>query len=102
MAGGADARNDTPLEIVTMEKEDSRHIETRNRLILSPEDEEFLASVDETEARKIFWKVDTRLVPMLAVLYLFSHLDRANIGKMIPLAHNSLCASNIMRRKCEN
>ena len=37
-------------------------------------------SVDKAEQKKIFHKVDWRLCPMLAILYLISHLDRANIG----------------------
>jgi hypothetical protein len=47
---------------------------------LTQEDAEFLYSIDPAEQKKIFHKVDWRLCPMLAVLYLISHLDRANIG----------------------
>ncbi|EOA84302.1 uncharacterized protein SETTUDRAFT_155576 [Exserohilum turcica Et28A] len=47
---------------------------------LSQDDAEFLYSIDKAEQRRIFHKVDWRLCPMLAVLYLISHLDRANIG----------------------
>lgn len=45
---------------------------------LSPEDREWLHSVDEKTARKIYHKVDLRLVPMLAILYLIAHLDRVS------------------------
>jgi len=48
---------------------------------LSPEDRAWLDSVDEKTRRKIYHKVDVRLVPMLAILYLIAHLDRANIGE---------------------
>lgn len=39
-------------------------------------------SIDVGRARKklTFLQVDIRLVPMLSILYLVSHLDRANIG----------------------
>ncbi|KAF9991874.1 hypothetical protein BGZ65_013003, partial [Modicella reniformis] len=32
------------------------------------------------EVRKLRWRIDKRLVPMLALLYLCSFLDRSNIG----------------------
>ncbi|KAI9241726.1 MAG: major facilitator superfamily domain-containing protein [Podila humilis] len=32
------------------------------------------------EIKRIRWKVDKRLIPMLALIYLCSYLDRANIG----------------------
>lgn len=45
---------------------------------LSDEDREWLASVDAKTQRRIYHKVDVRLVPMLAILYLIAHLDRAS------------------------
>jgi hypothetical protein len=33
------------------------------------------------EVRRLRWKIDRRLVPMLSLLYLCSFLDRVNIGK---------------------
>ncbi|PVH93054.1 MFS general substrate transporter [Periconia macrospinosa] len=36
--------------------------------------------LDETEARRILSKVDYRLVPFLALLYLVAFIDRSNIG----------------------
>jgi hypothetical protein len=56
------------------------HLHEAMRAGLSQEDAEFLYSIDKAEQKKIFHKVDWRLCPMLAVLYLISHLDRANIG----------------------
>ena len=47
---------------------------------LSDEDAEFYNNHSEAQRKKITRKVDIRLVPMLAILYLISHLDRANIG----------------------
>lgn len=43
---------------------------------LSEEDAEFMHNIPAAEQNKIFHKVDWRLCPMLAVLYLISHLDR--------------------------
>lgn len=64
------------------------HLHQAMRAGLSQEDAEFLYSVDKAEQKKIFHKVDWRLCPMLAILYLISHLDRANIG-----LETSLCSS---------
>jgi hypothetical protein len=47
---------------------------------LTHEDAQFLYDIPKSEQDRIFHKVDWRLCPMLAVLYLISHLDRANIG----------------------
>lgn len=74
-------KSETDKKIMSVDEEQIKHLEKRPRNGLSPEEEEFLLNVDEKEARKIFRKIDMRLVPMLALLYLFSHLDRANIGK---------------------
>jgi hypothetical protein len=56
------------------------HLQDFMKAGLTQEDAEFLYSIDKDEQQKIFHKVDWRLCPMLAVLYLISHLDRANIG----------------------
>ncbi|RDW89815.1 uncharacterized protein DSM5745_01590 [Aspergillus mulundensis] len=47
---------------------------------LSPEDADFYTNYPEEKRKKVFRKVDVRLVPMLALLYLAAHIDRANIG----------------------
>ncbi|KAJ5773865.1 hypothetical protein N7457_008761 [Penicillium paradoxum] len=47
---------------------------------LSHDDAQFYHSFSPERRNKVRRKVDIRLVPMLAVLYLVSHLDRANIG----------------------
>ncbi|WVW80701.1 hypothetical protein I302_102687 [Kwoniella bestiolae CBS 10118] len=44
------------------------------------EELDFIANFDEVKKRKMYRKIDIRLVPMLAALYLFSYIDRANIG----------------------
>jgi hypothetical protein len=47
---------------------------------LTPDDADFYNNFPEDKRKLVFRKVDLRLVPMLAVLYLISHIDRANIG----------------------
>ncbi|KAL4929149.1 putative MFS transporter [Aspergillus undulatus] len=47
---------------------------------LRVEDAEFYTNFPAERRKKMLWKIDVRLIPMLAVLYLISHLDRANIG----------------------
>ena len=36
--------------------------------------------VNEKELRKLMWKIDLRIIPLVAILYLLSYLDRVNIG----------------------
>lgn len=52
------------------------HLHAYLRSGLSIEDAQFLHDMPKEEEDKIFHKVDWRLCPMLAVLYLISHLDR--------------------------
>ncbi|KAG9666048.1 MFS general substrate transporter, partial [Aureobasidium melanogenum] len=47
---------------------------------LSHEEAEFYDTFPEGQRKALVRKVDLRLVPVLATLYLFSHIDRANIG----------------------
>ncbi|KAE8148085.1 major facilitator superfamily domain-containing protein [Aspergillus avenaceus] len=47
---------------------------------LEPEDEDFYTNFTLERRNAVRRKVDIRLIPLLAVLYLISHLDRANIG----------------------
>ncbi|KAJ5688602.1 hypothetical protein N7462_002994 [Penicillium macrosclerotiorum] len=44
------------------------------------EDAEFYRNFPPERRKRILRKVDIRLIPMLCILYLISHLDRANIG----------------------
>jgi hypothetical protein len=56
---------------ISEETVNSRHmVEASERY--SPEDAAFLATFDEARQRKVYRKVDWRLVPMLALLYLFA------------------------------
>jgi hypothetical protein len=52
------------------------HLQDYMKAGLTQDDAEFLHGFDIAEQKKIFHKVDWRLCPMLAVLYLISHLDR--------------------------
>ncbi|KAJ5517800.1 Major facilitator superfamily domain general substrate transporter [Penicillium expansum] len=47
---------------------------------LTADDADFYNNYPEDKRKKVFHKVDKRLIPMLAVLYLMCHIDRANIG----------------------
>jgi len=48
---------------------------------LSEDDAAFLAGFSPAQERAIYRKIDFRVVPLLSLLYLISHLDRANIGE---------------------
>ena len=50
---------------------------------LSGEDNAFLTGFSEERRKATLRKVDVRLLPMLGLFYLFSFLDRANIGRCI-------------------
>ncbi|KAL4898548.1 major facilitator superfamily domain-containing protein [Aspergillus ambiguus] len=67
----------------------SDHVESVSHIVtidniqvlgLSPEDADFYIHFPPEKRKRMLWKIDIRLVPMLAVLYLISHIDRANIG----------------------
>ncbi|KAK4118765.1 MFS general substrate transporter [Parathielavia appendiculata] len=63
------------------EKATAVHVIDNFRVLgLTDDDAEFYNAFSEERRRRIIRKVDMRLVPMLAILYLISHLDRANIG----------------------
>ncbi|KAL3452241.1 major facilitator superfamily domain-containing protein [Aspergillus insuetus] len=70
----ADAEKSTHIESPVTE------IGTFRVVGLSAEDADFYVNYPEEKRKKVFRKVDIRLVPMLALLYLCSHIDRANIG----------------------
>ena len=63
----------------SLEKEQTDRVEyAPPKSNLSAEESEWLASIPTEEQRRIYHKVDIRLVPMLALLYLIAHLDRAS------------------------
>ena len=47
---------------------------------LSAEDADFYENFPEDKKKSMSRKIDIRLVPVLALLYLAAHIDRANIG----------------------
>lgn len=47
---------------------------------LTQEETDFYENFPEDKRKKMIRKVDVRLVPVLALLYLMAHIDRANIG----------------------
>ncbi|KAL4870279.1 hypothetical protein BDV12DRAFT_207940 [Aspergillus spectabilis] len=47
---------------------------------LSQEELALVRNFPEDKKRKVLWKVDIRLVPLLTLLYLLSYINRANIG----------------------
>ncbi|KAJ9491643.1 hypothetical protein VN97_g1570 [Penicillium thymicola] len=57
---------------------------------LASEDADFYRNFSPEKRKGLIRKIDIRLIPMLAVLYLISHLDRANIGnaKILGLAED--------------
>ncbi|KAL4876152.1 major facilitator superfamily domain-containing protein [Aspergillus karnatakaensis] len=59
---------------------DTNHLEHSLQAGLSPEDATFLHEFPEGAHKKVFRKVDFRLMPMLMGLYLIANLDRANLG----------------------
>ncbi|KAB8072469.1 putative MFS transporter [Aspergillus leporis] len=76
-------------DIADEKKHDSHHVESVTNIAtveniqvlgLSAEDVEFYTNFSTKQRTALLRKVDFRLVPMLAILYLISHLDRANIG----------------------
>ena len=63
------------------EKATAVHIIDNFRVLgLTDDDAAFYNNFSQERRKRVMRKVDMRLVPMLAVLYLVSHLDRANIG----------------------
>lgn len=59
---------------------DARTVEGFHVLGLTDDDVDFYTSFTPERRRRTTRKVDFRLTPMLATLYLISHLDRSNIG----------------------
>jgi MFS family permease len=57
-----------------------REIDNFRVLGLADDDADFYINFPKERRKQVIRKVDIRLVPMLAILYLISHIDRANIG----------------------
>ena len=55
-------------------------VENFNRYVnlgLTHEETEFFEKYPAEARKKLLWKVDIRLIPFLALLYLAAHIDRA-------------------------
>lgn len=64
-----------------LEKVDMVEITTKYaRLGIAEEDAAFYEAFSADKQKKMLRKIDIRLVPFLALLYLCAHIDRANIG----------------------
>jgi hypothetical protein len=57
-----------------------RVVDTFHVLGLSDDDADFYNNYTPEKRARTKRKIDIRLTPMLALLYLISHLDRSNIG----------------------
>ncbi|KAI6801727.1 MFS general substrate transporter [Hortaea werneckii] len=69
---GKDIEKTSVYEVVN----DNKHA----RIGLSNDDAEFFENFPKEKHNRLLRKVDFRLVPVLALLYLCAHIDRANIG----------------------
>ena len=56
---------------------------------------------DDKELRRLMWKLDLRIIPYIALLYLCSFLDRVNIGKRENLFVGCYLTT-AKCRKCQN
>ena len=63
-------------DIDNLEKVENPDYAKYHRVGLSQDDIVFMESIPKKEQDRIFRKVDWRLVPLLSILYLLSHLDR--------------------------
>ncbi|KAK1144563.1 hypothetical protein N8T08_005436 [Aspergillus melleus] len=60
------------------DKDDITHCE--QYALLSEEDAQLMQSFEGKKGKNVIRKIDGRLIPILAILYLMAHIDRANIG----------------------
>ena len=74
----SEKERDDSLSLDKEKREDDSVKRMALRSGLNEEDADWLAEVPAEEQRRIFHKVDDRLDPMLALLYLIAHLDRAS------------------------
>ncbi|SCZ99612.1 BZ3500_MvSof-1268-A1-R1_Chr3-1g06151 [Microbotryum saponariae] len=52
-----------------------------------------LVAIDAKAEAALRWKIDIRIMPTIALLYLFCFIDRANIGKYVEGEDEGVCAS---------
>ncbi|RJE24211.1 transporter [Aspergillus sclerotialis] len=65
----------------------SRHVEDATPVekineptVLGPKEEDSRSTMSSSEMRALLRKIDCRVIPILAILYFLSFLDRGNIG----------------------
>lgn len=75
---GHSIQSDKDLDVEKIERVDT--LNKYANIGISNEDAEFFENYPPEQRKEIVRKVDIRLVPVLALLYLASHIDRANIG----------------------
>lgn len=66
-----------------VDKAEMAHIEAKSEPDHVEDGKFAQTTLDEHDKRvlkSLLWKLDTRMLPMLAFLFLFSFLDRTNIG----------------------
>lgn len=98
--GGTLAPMETASDISHVEHGKQSNTSKWHEAGLSEEEASFLANVSPEEESKIYRKIDYRVVPMLTMLYLISHLDRANLGAYLFL--QTVKTNLTFDRKCKN
>lgn len=81
------SRSDSDVEVKEKEIDAVTHLENGpppKTKGLTEEERLWLSNIDPKEANRIYHKVDRRLVPMLAALYLIAHLDRGESQSETP------------------
>ncbi len=68
------------LEKVSLPSEGKGEMSTASRLDDTIEVGIIDANIDPIAERKLVWKFDLRILPVLAVMYLFNSLDKSNLG----------------------
>jgi len=61
---------------------DEKYIEANEagEAVISKEDGTILEVIDSKAEKSLVWKFDLRILPLLAVMYLFNSLDKSNLG----------------------
>lgn len=49
------------------------------------------ASIDPRAERSLVWKFDLRILPVLAIMYLFNSLDKSNLGNAKTAGIEGMC-----------
>jgi sugar phosphate permease len=73
---------DEILEKNTSVSSDSKSLEegAMEQVVYRTSRGQSIAEIDPVLEKKFVWKFDTRILPVLAVMYLFNSLDKSNLG----------------------